>query len=116
MSFLGTVYRQLLTSRTMISFLRVGSSSSGSNNSKWSCFLVPTARGAATSSTTRVTSLQDSDLEEKFIRGSGPGGQKINKCANRVVLRHIPTGLEVSCQEHRDLVSNRRLARKRLTR
>ena len=57
--------------------------------------------------------VHDEDvLEEKFIKGSGPGGQKINTRANRVVLRHIPTGLEVSCQDHRDLTSNRRLARK----
>ena len=82
----------------------------------WSYFAESLTRTTTTSSNTRVTSLNDRDLEEKFIKGSGPGGQKINTRANRVVLKHTPTGLEVSCQEHRDLTSNRRLARKRLTR
>ena len=70
----------------------------------------------ATTKVRQLTSLDEDVLEEKFIKGSGPGGQKINTRANRVVLRHIPTGLEVSCQDHRDLTSNRRLARKWLTR
>jgi hypothetical protein len=42
--------------------------------------------------------------------------QSINKSVNKVHLRHIPTGLYVSCQEHRDLSSNRKLARKLLAR
>lgn len=42
--------------------------------------------------------LYDSDLEENFICGWGPGGQKINKTQNCVFLKHIPTGLSVKCQ------------------
>lgn len=39
--------------------------------------------------------LDEKDLEEKFIKGSGPGGQAINKRVNCVDLRHIPTGIRV---------------------
>ena len=42
--------------------------------------------------------LNDSDLEETFITGWGPGGQAINKTANCVRLTHIPTGISVKCQ------------------
>lgn len=58
--------------------------------------------------------LNEHDLEESFVRGSGPGGQKINKSMNKVRLKHIPTGLSVACQEQRDLTTNRSMARKLL--
>jgi len=50
------------------------------------------------------------DVEEKFVRGSGPGGQKINKTSSTVVLRHRVTGFEVRCQEERSQTANRALA------
>jgi protein subunit release factor B len=50
------------------------------------------------------------DVEEKFIRGSGPGGQKINKTSSTVWLRHRPTGIEVRCQAERSQAANRDLA------
>ena len=40
-------------------------------------------------------SLNEEDLEEKFIRGSGPGGQKINKTSSCVELKHVKTGIIV---------------------
>ncbi len=55
--------------------------------------------------------LKETDLVEEFIRGSGPGGQSINKSMNRVRLTHIPTGMTVTCQDQRDLTSNRKIAR-----
>lgn len=55
--------------------------------------------------------IREDDLEEDFIRGSGPGGQKVNKTSSTVVLRHIPTGLEVRCQKERSQVMNRHWAR-----
>jgi uncharacterized protein (UPF0248 family) len=58
--------------------------------------------------------LRDEDLTETFIRGSGPGGQKINKTSNRVLLVHEPTQLRVECQDTRALQQNRKIARKRL--
>lgn len=58
--------------------------------------------------------LDEDDLEETFVRGSGPGGQKINKTSNRVVLVHKPTQLRVECQDTRSLPQNRKIARKRM--
>ena len=51
-----------------------------------------------------------SDVEERFVRGSGPGGQKINKASSTVWLRHRPTGVEVRCQRERSQTANRQLA------
>ena len=50
------------------------------------------------------------DVEEKFVRGSGPGGQKINKTSSTVCLRHMPTGVEVRVQRERSQAANRELA------
>lgn len=47
------------------------------------------------------------DIEEKFVRGGGKGGQKINKTSSCVSLKHIPTGIEVRCQKHREQAKNR---------
>ncbi len=47
------------------------------------------------------------DVEERFVRGSGPGGQKINKTSSTVCLRHLPTGTEVRCQQERSQSANR---------
>ncbi|RDB24284.1 putative peptide chain release factor C12orf65, mitochondrial [Hypsizygus marmoreus] len=61
-----------------------------------------------------IPELREEDLEESFVRGSGPGGQSINKTENNVQLLHKPTGIRVSCQETRSLKLNRRIARKHL--
>jgi RF-1 domain len=37
--------------------------------------------------------LAEEDLRENFIRGSGKGGQNVNRRANAVQLTHIPTGI-----------------------
>lgn len=55
-----------------------------------------------------------SDIEESFIRGSGPGGQKINKTSSTVRLVHRPTGIEVRCQDERSQAQNRLTALERL--
>jgi protein subunit release factor B len=55
----------------------------------------------------RAAGVPASDLEERFIRGSGPGGQKINKTSSTVWLRHRPTGIEVRCQDERSQAANR---------
>lgn len=62
----------------------------------------------------RQLGVQESDFEERFIRSSGPGGQRVNKVATCVVLRHRPSGLEVRCQRERSQALNRFLARRLL--
>lgn len=58
--------------------------------------------------------LREEDLAEKFIRGRGPGGQKINRTSCCVQLRHEPSGIEVKCQKTRSQALNRFFARRRL--
>ncbi len=58
--------------------------------------------------------VQEQDLEEKFVRGSGAGGQKINKTSSSVWLLHRPTGMHVKCQSSRSQALNRFLARRLL--
>ena len=58
--------------------------------------------------------ILSADITEKFIRGSGSGGQKINKTASCVYLKHIPSGIEVKCQAERSRELNRFIARKEL--
>ena len=60
--------------------------------------------------------LNPEELEEKFTLGSGPGGQAVNKTANAVFLKHIPSGLWVKCHETRSIESNRKIARQLLLR
>ncbi len=55
-----------------------------------------------------------SDLTEKFVRGSGSGGQKINKTSNCVFLKHTPSGIAIKCQIARSREMNRFLARREL--
>ena len=79
--------------------------------------------------------LNEKDLEEHFVKGSGPGGQNVNKRINCCFLKHAPTSrhpfkyyhffnlilliyeftdLFVKCHEQRELESNRKKARKLL--
>ncbi|MCF6284509.1 MAG: peptide chain release factor-like protein [Candidatus Hydrogenedentes bacterium] len=58
--------------------------------------------------------IREEDLAESFIRGSGSGGQKVNKTASCVQLTHRPSGLEVKVQEARSQALNRFFARRRL--
>ncbi len=58
--------------------------------------------------------LREQDLLEKFIHSSGPGGQRVNKTASCVYLKHLPSGLEVKMQRERQQRLNRYYARKRL--
>ncbi|GFE56137.1 peptide chain release factor-like protein [Geobacter sp. AOG1] len=58
--------------------------------------------------------LREEDMEERFVRSSGAGGQHVNKTATCVWLRHRPTGLEVKCMAERSQSLNRFLARREL--
>ena len=54
--------------------------------------------------------LSMADVEEKFVRGSGAGGQKINKTNSNVQMTHAPTGLQSECQRERQREKNRFIA------
>lgn len=54
--------------------------------------------------------VRPGEVEERFVRGSGAGGQKINKTSSTVWLRHGPTGEEVRIQDERSQSQNRALA------
>jgi len=56
--------------------------------------------------------IKESDVRELFILASKKGGQKVNKTSSCVYLKHMPTGVEVKCQETRSQVLNRFLARR----
>jgi len=58
--------------------------------------------------------IHERDIEEKFIRSSGRGGQKVNKTSTCVYIRHIPTGIEVKSMRERSQSLNRFLARREL--
>ncbi|PIK56953.1 putative peptide chain release factor C12orf65-like, mitochondrial [Apostichopus japonicus] len=52
----------------------------------------------------QLPDLEEDDLVESFVRGSGPGGQATNKTNNCVVIKHLPTGIVV--KEKLDLYHN----------
>jgi protein subunit release factor B len=58
--------------------------------------------------------VRESDLVEKFVLGTGRGGQKINKTSSCVYLKHLPSGIEVKCQRSRSRELNRFLARREI--
>ncbi|KAM0796731.1 RF-1 domain-containing protein [Usnea florida] len=58
--------------------------------------------------------LKEEDIEEAFLKGSGPGGQKINKTSSAVQLKHVPTGMTIKSQATRSRSQNRKIARQLL--
>ena len=60
--------------------------------------------------------IREEDIEESFIRSRGRGGQKVNKTATCVYLKHLPTGIEVKCMKARTQGLNRYYARDILVR
>lgn len=59
-------------------------------------------------------SLLEKDIEEKFVRSGGAGGQKVNKTSSCVYLKHLPTGISVKVQKSRSQGLNRFYARRQL--
>jgi protein subunit release factor B len=58
--------------------------------------------------------VREADIDESFVRGSGPGGQHVNKTSTCVMLVHGPTGISVRCQASRSQGLNRFYARRLL--
>jgi protein subunit release factor B len=56
--------------------------------------------------------IREADIVESFVRSRGHGGQNVNKTSTCVYLKHLPTGLEVKCQQERSQSLNRFLARR----
>ena len=75
---------------------------------------VSAAKQQALAERMRRLGIREEDLEERFVRSSGPGGQRANKVSTCVVLRHRPSGVEVRCQRERIQPLNRFLARRLL--
>ena len=64
----------------------------------------------------RKLNVSLADIDEKFVRGSGHGGQKINKTSIAVQLKHLPTGTVIKFQQFRERSMNRILALRELLR
>lgn len=58
--------------------------------------------------------IREEEIEERFVRSSGRGGQHLNKTSSAAQVRHLPTGIEARCGRERSQSLNRFLARREL--
>lgn len=76
--------------------------------------MISPEKQAALETRMAMLGIIEEDLIEKFILGSGSGGQKINKTHSCVYLKHVPSAIEVKCQSSRSREMNRYHARREL--
>lgn len=97
---------------TMIRGLRIAQAA---NNTKWTaCRTFSLTTSPLEKALPPRRKIFEDEITEAFLKGSGPGGQKINKTSSAVQLRHLPTGIVVKCQETRSREQNRKMARQEL--
>lgn len=58
--------------------------------------------------------LDRNQVDRKYIRSGGKGGQNVNKVSSCVLLTHRPSGIQVKCQDTRDQYKNEEIAWSRL--
>ena len=56
------------------------------------------------------------ECKVETFRASGPGGQNVNRRETAVRIRHLPTGIVVTCQQERSQLRNRQIALEELRR
>lgn len=76
--------------------------------------VISPAKQEALSQLMAKAQIREEDLEETFVRASGPGGQKVNKTSVAVQILHRPSGTRVVSRETRSQALNRFLARRKL--
>lgn len=74
-------------------------------------FSVSEAKEKDLSAKMEALGIHEKDIEESFVRSGGKGGQHVNKTSTCVYLKHVPTGIEVKCQQGRSQALNRYRAR-----
>jgi len=72
---------------------------------------VSAAKRSALAARMEALGLLEADIDERFVRSSGKGGQNVNKVSTCVVLVHRPSGTSVKCQRERTQALNRYRAR-----